>query len=152
MTQIIFIYARDDYFGIGKDNMLPWHCPEDLKRFKKLTEGHSIVMGRKTWDSLPKKPLPKRENIVLTNSLALIKGAHVLRKKEDLKKYYNNEKIFIIGGASLFQLFEEDVDTVYETIIPGNYECDVKYHAPTHKLRLVTNEDFEGHTLKIWNK
>ena len=59
-------WAQDKKGGIGKNGKLPWHISEDLKNFKKLTTGHTIIMGRKTWDSLPVKPLPNRKNIILS--------------------------------------------------------------------------------------
>ena len=68
--QIHLIWAQDQNGGIGKNGNLPWHIPEDLKNFKKITFGSTIVMGRKTWDSLPIKPLPKRRNIILSNNVS----------------------------------------------------------------------------------
>ena len=65
---IHIIWAQDNNGGIGKDNKLPWHISEDLINFKKITSIHTIIMGRKTWDSLPKKPLPNRRNIVLSSN------------------------------------------------------------------------------------
>ncbi len=64
---ISIIVAVSDDWGIGKDNELLWHIPEDMRRFKKLTMGKSVIMGKKTWESLPKRPLPGRKNIVLTD-------------------------------------------------------------------------------------
>ena len=66
MSEIVLVVAIADNGVIGKDGGLPWHISEDLKRFKSLTMGHTIVMGRKTWDSLPRKPLPGRVNVVVT--------------------------------------------------------------------------------------
>ena len=69
--EIHLIWAQDLNGGIGKDGKLPWHISEDLKNFKKITSNHPVIMGRKTWDSLPIKPLPNRRNIILSNSLLL---------------------------------------------------------------------------------
>ena len=66
--EIHLIWAQDKNGGIGKDGKLPWHISEDLKNFKKITSNHPVIMGRKTWDSLPIKPLPNRRNIILSNS------------------------------------------------------------------------------------
>ena len=66
--EIHLIWAQDINGGIGKDGKLPWHLSEDLKNFKKITSGYPVIMGRKTWDSLPIKPLPNRRNIILSNS------------------------------------------------------------------------------------
>ena len=65
---IHLIWAQDNNGGIGLNGQLPWHISEDLKNFKKITSNSTIIMGRKTWDSLPKKPLPNRENIVMSSS------------------------------------------------------------------------------------
>ena len=67
--EIHLIWAQDTNGGIGKDGKLPWHVSEDLKNFKKITSQHPVIMGRKTWDSLPIKPLPNRRNIILSNSI-----------------------------------------------------------------------------------
>lgn len=90
---------------IGKGNDLPWRIPEDLKSFKAITKGKTVVMGRKTWDSLPRKPLPERRNIVLTSHTGLsdcitantMNELLVLLRDEDSKK-----GCCIIGGASLY--------------------------------------------------
>ena len=74
---IHMIWAQDNNNAIGRDGTLPWHFSEDLKNFKKLTTGSPIIMGRKTWDSLPIKPLPDRRNIVLSST-----------KKEDIENYH----------------------------------------------------------------
>ena len=68
MSEIVLVVAIADNGVIGKDGAIPWHISDDLKRFKALTMGHTIVMGRKTWDSLPKKPLPGRVNVVVTRA------------------------------------------------------------------------------------
>ncbi len=106
---------------IGKDGGLPWHLPEDLKVFRKYTTGHPIVMGRKTWDSIG-KPLPKRQNIVLTRDTNWsADGAEVIYTPEDLAtlKLMDNN-VFIIGGAQVYALFLDQLDEmlvshVYET-------------------------------------
>ena len=69
MSEIVLVVAIADNGVIGSNGAIPWHIPEDLKRFKALTMGHTIVMGRKTWDSLPRKPLPGRVNVVVTRQL-----------------------------------------------------------------------------------
>ena len=116
--KIHLIWAQDYNSGIGKSNKLPWHISEDLKNFKLLTMNSTIVMGRKTWDSLPFKPLPNRRNIVLSSKP--IKGVEVYQNYNDC---YNAlisdsiDKIFIIGGRSLYRLFFEDADFLHITFI-----------------------------------
>ncbi len=93
---------------IGKGNALPWHLPEDLKHFKALTTGHAVIMGRKTWESLPPKfrPLPNRLNIVITRDSAYVApGATVVHALDEAVKVSAGEtarKLFVIGGAELY--------------------------------------------------
>lgn len=91
---------------IGKDNALPWHLPEDLKHFKNLTTGHTVIMGRKTWESLPERfrPLPGRHNIIVTrNRNYVANGATVVHAlTAALEKVGAGETAFIIGGAELY--------------------------------------------------
>jgi dihydrofolate reductase len=86
--------------AIGKENKLPWHLPEDLKWFKKLTTGHVIIMGRKTWESIG-KPLPNRESIVV--SRADIPGVRTVRSLAEINPENDPRDYFVIGGAQLFQ-------------------------------------------------
>ena len=103
---IHLIWAQDKNGGIGKDGQLPWHISEDLKNFKSLTLHSTMIMGRKTWDSLPVKPLPNRENIILSrtkkSSRTIYKSFEECMNK--IKKQ-NLDKIFVIGGRSIYQLF-----------------------------------------------
>lgn len=108
---IKLIAAMDNNRCIGKNNTLPWSIPEDLQFFKKITESHKILMGRVTWESLPKRPLPKRTNIVVSRNeeflLNLPKEVYSYRSVsmailDQLSNSSNNEDIFIIGGASIY--------------------------------------------------
>lgn len=90
---------------IGKDNRLPWHLPEDLGHFKALTTGHAVIMGRKTWESLPAKfrPLPQRVNIVVTRDAAFrAAGAEVAHSLADAIAAAGDADAFVIGGADLY--------------------------------------------------
>ncbi len=90
--------------AIGKDNKLLYWLPNDLKRFKQLTTGHTIIMGRKTFDSLPKGALPNRRNIVLSRSQAEFYGCeHYSSLKEALSHCGEEEEVYIIGGASIYR-------------------------------------------------
>ncbi|MCR9063549.1 MAG: dihydrofolate reductase [Cytophagales bacterium] len=104
---------------IGKDNSLIWRLSEDLKNFKKLTSGHSIIMGRKTYDSIG-RPLPKRNNIVITRNETLkIKGCEVVNSLEQAfelaSRLEGSEEIFVIGGANIYEQAMRYVDKVYLT-------------------------------------
>ena len=116
--QIHLIWAQDYNGGIGKSNNLPWNISEDLKNFKLLTLNSTIIMGRKTWDSLPFKPLPNRRNIVLSSQR--IPGIEVYN---DYNSCYNSlisnsiDKVFIIGGSSIYKLFFNSADYLHITFV-----------------------------------
>src|SRR5450759_2995373 len=112
---ISIIVAVSEDWGIGKDNELLWHISEDLKRFKRLTMGNTVIMGKRTWESLPRKPLPGRKNIVLTdNPKESIADAVTAYSLEDaLAKCEKNEEIFIIGGGSIYRQFMLTADRLY---------------------------------------
>ncbi len=101
---------------IGIHNQLPWHLPADLKYFKKLTTGHTILMGRKTYDSIG-KPLPNRENVVITHSKDFYAdGAVVKNSIEDAIEYCKDkEEVFVIGGEIIFNQMMSLADTLYLT-------------------------------------
>ena len=104
--EIHLIWAQDCDGGIGKQGQLPWHISEDLKNFKKITLNSPIIMGRKTWESLPFKPLPNRRNIVLSSSK--ISNVEVYRSIDDCLTSLETElvsKVFIIGGAAIYKSF-----------------------------------------------
>ena len=116
--EIHLIWAQDINGGIGKSGALPWHIPEDLKNFKKLTLNSIIIMGRKTWESLPVKPLPKRENIVLSkNSVLEVKCFNSI---EECIEYFNDDNIskaFVIGGAKVYKNFFHRADELHITLV-----------------------------------
>ncbi|WP_405372479.1 dihydrofolate reductase [Phocaeicola sp.] len=113
------IVAVNKNRGIGFENKLLYWLPNDLKRFKALTTGHTIIMGRKTFESLPKGALPNRRNIVLSrNQSAVFEGAeHFSSLEEALKHCTKEEEVFIIGGASLYAEALPLADTLYLTEI-----------------------------------
>jgi dihydrofolate reductase len=100
---------------IGKDNTIPWHYSTDLKRFKRLTTGNTIIMGRKTWESLPKKPLPERRNIVITRSS--IDGVECFRSIDDALQTCEGD-IWFIGGAGIYEEAMEKADVIDMTLVP----------------------------------
>jgi len=105
MSALVLIAALAANRVIGADNTLPWHLPEDLKHFKALTSGHTVIMGRKTWESLPirVRPLPGRQNIVITRDPAyLATGAEVAHSLGDALVKVNSSTAFVIGGAELY--------------------------------------------------
>jgi dihydrofolate reductase len=108
--------------AIGKDNKLPWHLPEDLKWFKKLTTGHVIIMGRKTWESIG-KPLPNRESIVVTR--AEIPGIRTVKSLAEINLNADPREYFIIGGAQLFREALPLCSDLYLTLVKRHVDGDV---------------------------
>lgn len=122
---LIGIVAMTEKRVIGKGGDLPWRLPADLKFFKKTTLGHPIVMGRKTYDSIG-KPLPKRKNIILTKDQEWsAEGVDIINKPEDLFCLpIDSEKVFIIGGAEVYQLYLPYLDELIITHVERDYEGD----------------------------
>lgn len=125
MLSIIVAKAKNNI--IGKNNKLLWHLSDDLKRFKTLTTGHAVIMGRKTFESIG-KPLPNRENIIFTTNPDLkidnenVKLVHYI---EDIKEYIeSDENIFVIGGAMIYNLLMPYVKVLYVTEIDKEFEGD----------------------------
>ena len=102
---------------IGKDNTIPWHYSEDLKRFKRLTIGKTVIMGRNTWESLPIKPLPERRNIVITRSL--IENVECFKSINEALKTCEGD-IWFIGGAGIYEEAMDLADCIDMTLVPDN--------------------------------
>ena len=141
------IVAMTDERVIGKDGDLPWHLPEDLKFFKETTSGHPIVMGRKTYESIG-RPLPKRQNIVLTRDPEWsAKGISVIHSPEDLKSLeLEDEHVYVIGGAEIYKLFLPLLDELVVTHVNESYSGDIffpeyEYYFPNEK-HLKKSVDF----------
>jgi dihydrofolate reductase len=130
-TKISLIAAIGKNRELGKNNDLIWKIPEDLKRFREKTRGHAIIMGRKTWESLPTKPLPGRYNIVITRddkySVGNLEKVTIARSLEEAvneaKKVEQNE-IFVIGGGQIFEQAISIADKLYLTIIDADFDAD----------------------------
>ena len=117
-------------FVIGKNNTLPWHLPTDLKYFKDTTKGHTVVMGRKCWESIPEnyRPLPNRKNIVVSrNKDYVAKGAIVINDLEQILSSNENnfEQIFIIGGAELYKEAFKYANKLFLTQIFQDVDGDI---------------------------
>ena len=123
--KISLIVAMAENRVIGKDNQLPWHLSADLKRFKKITMGHPIVMGRKTYESIG-KPLPGRKNIVLSRNpnLADERVEWASSKETALAAAAESDETFVIGGSAIYDLFFSDVSQLYITEIHKKFEGD----------------------------
>jgi dihydrofolate reductase len=127
---INIIVAMSNNSVIGKNNTLPWHLPTDLKYFKDTTNGHTVVMGRKCWESIPEKyrPLPNRKNIVVSrNKDYVAKGAIVINDLERILSSNENnlEQIFIIGGAELYKEAFKYANKLFLTQIFQDVDGDI---------------------------
>ena len=123
ISLIVAIAANN---AIGKDNDLLFHLPGDLKRFKTITSGHTIIMGRKTLLSLPKWPLPNRRHIVLTNDPdAKFAGCETASSVEEvLQKIEGEEEVFVIGGGSIYRQFYPQAGRLYLTLVHKEFDAD----------------------------
>lgn len=124
-TISIIVAVAEDY-GIGHENKLLAHLSADLKRFKQITQGHPVVMGRNTWFSLPNRPLPNRKNIVITNIPGeVFEGADTVYSIEEaIKKMPENEESFIIGGAMIYKQFYPLAHKLYLTRMHKKFPAD----------------------------
>jgi dihydrofolate reductase len=138
---IVLILARATNGVIGRDGRLPWHLPADLKRFKTLTMGRPMIMGRKTFDSFP-APLPGRRHIVLTRDRDWqAAGAEVAHDVDAALALAGEGEVFVIGGAEIFALFRDIADRVELTEINLDAEGDTVV-APFAGWREVERQDY----------
>ena len=121
MTLSIIVAVASDG-AIGRANDLLWHLPADLKRFKELTTGHTILMGRKTFESLPRGPLPNRRNIIISRSLPAQPGAEVYPTiQQAMEACASDEEVFIIGGGEIYRQLLPDTERIYLTRVQASF-------------------------------
>lgn len=120
---ITLIAAIDDNRLIGHDDKLPWHIPADFKHFKETTLGHPIVMGRKTYDSLPKRPLPGRTNLVVTRAPSIegVRAFSTIQEALD-EGLRESPEVFVIGGQSIYEQTILTADRLLITHVDGSFE------------------------------
>lgn len=143
--KISLIFAKSSNGVIGKDNTLPWHLSADLKRFKKITTGNSILMGRKTYESIG-RPLPKRKNVVITRQKDFeAKGCVVVNSLEQaIESCKGEEEIFVIGGSEIYKQAMKFADRIHLTEIHESFKGDA--FAPefdSENWQETFREDFE---------
>ena len=152
---VSIIVAMDKNRLIGGKNKLLWHIPGELKRFKEITTGHPIIMGRKTYESIG-RVLPNRTNIVITHSASLARShlANLVVAKsleeaiEQAKKSPGNEEIFIIGGGQIYEQALPLADRLYLTIVDGEYEGDTYFPDYSDFSKVIEEKNFEENNLK----
>lgn len=144
---ISIIVAIAENNAIGKDNRLLWHIPADLKRFKQITSGHTVIMGKKTFESLPVRPLPNRDNIVISDIEGdVIPGCIMAYSIDDAMSKCNPvEENFVIGGGSVYRQFLPLADKLYLTIVRKHYDADTFFpEIDFSQWKLVQQEDVDN--------
>jgi len=140
IVSIIVAIAENN--AIGKDNQLLWNLPKDMRHFKEITSGHTVIMGRRTYDSMG-KPLPNRRNIVVTRQEdLLIMGAEVTNTLEHaLALCAHEEEVFIIGGAQIYKEAVSLTNRIYLTIVHESYEADTFFpELDSSKWEILSSE------------
>ncbi len=136
---VSIIVAIGENNAIGKDNQLLWHLPADLRHFRDKTSGHTIIMGRKTFDSVG-KPLPKRRNIVVTRQDIQIEGCEVVKSIEEALELCKEEhEVFIGGGAEIYRQAMSKTDRIYLTIVHQTFDADTFFPEINHELWIETS-------------
>lgn len=161
---LAFVWAEDENRLIGKGDGLPWRLPADVAFFKKITMRGDMVTGRKTYETIPNRPLPGRKNIVLTRQKDYeAPGAIVVNSKEEVLELEktNDEDLYIIGGAVLFKMFEQEVDELYRTVIHETFEGDIYFDEDFNyenfelikaEKGIVDDKNIYEHTFELWRR
>lgn len=161
---LAYVWAEDKNRLIGKDGALPWRLPADVAFFKKITMRGDMVTGRKTYETIPNRPLPGRRNIVLTRQKNYeASGATVVYSKEEILELEKNgaEDLYIIGGAVLFKMFEDEVDELYRTVIHATFEGDTYFDENFNydnfeliktERGIIDEKNLYEHTFELWKR
>ena len=157
MKDINVIAAMTKKRVIGRNGTLPWHMSEDLKLFKRLTTGNIVIMGRKTFDSIG-KPLPNRRNFVISRSIKedeKITGVFYFKTAEDAIEAAQSgeEKLFIIGGASIYAQMIDKADRLYISMVEDDYEGDAYFPEIKEDIWKIAHiEPHTGFTLNVFER
>src|SRR3954468_17392566 len=136
---VTLILAAAENGVIGKDGAIPWRIADDMKRFKALTIGKRIVMGRKTWDSLPRKPLPGRDNVVVTRDAGWrAEGAGVVHRVEDAL----GGEVMVIGGAEIYRAALPFADAIELTQVHRDFDGDAVFTFDRSPWREIARERY----------
>lgn len=156
---ITILVAFDDSFAIGKDGTIPWHNVEDLRLFKNRTMGCPIIMGRKTWDSLPVKPLPGRTNIVISSTLPRSRKLGPLEVWSTslenaiswVGDHMKSKEVFVVGGRQVYEQALRIADRVLASRVPGTHEADTYFPSLENWVGQEV-EKYEGFTVWEYRK
>lgn len=144
---LAMIAAVGPNLELGSGGDLVWHISADLKNFKKLTMGHPVIMGRKTWESLPKRPLPGRLNVVVSHALWDIEGAVCVQSPEEALEACRDERMpFVIGGAQLYKAFLPWADELYITHVDAETDKEIDCRMPEYRDDWNLEEASEWYT------
>ena len=146
MKKISIIVAVARNWAIGRNNQLLWHIPADLKRFKQITIGHQLIMGKLTYLSLPKRPLAGRTNIVITDRKdEVFEGCiTVYSIQEALERCTDREETFIIGGGSVYRQFLPYANKIYLTVVHKDFDADTFFpELDLKQWKLLENLDMD---------
>jgi len=142
------IVAMAENRVIGNAGTIPWHLPEDFKFFKATTMGHAILMGRKTYESIG-KPLPGRENIVLSRTMTETPAITLVRSVEEIQEPSDGRDLFVIGGEEIYRLLLPSVQELYVTKVPRRIEGDT--HFPEFESEFDTGTKvLETNDFSVW--
>ena len=148
MVKIIVAMSKNRI--IGNNNELIWKLSSDLKRFKELTTGHSVVMGRKTYESIG-RPLPNRRNIIITRNLEYkVDGCEIVSSLEEALLLTNND-CFIIGGGEIYNQSIELADRIYLTLVHKEFEGDTTFPELGKEWAKMSRKDFESDEKNEYN-
>jgi len=142
------IVAMAENRVIGNAGAIPWHLPEDFRFFKATTMGHAILMGRKTYGSIG-KPLPGRENIVLSRTMTETPGVTIIRSLEELMEPTDGRDLFVIGGEEIYRLLLPKVQELYVTKVPRIIEGDTRFPEFESQFDAGTNV-LETNDFTVW--
>ena len=141
MSEVVLVVAAARNGVIGKDGAIPWHISDDLKRFKALTMGHTVVMGRKTWDSLPRKPLPGRANVVVTRQPGWRADGAVRAGSLGQAVEGTSGPVFVIGGAQIYDIALAHAVRIELTEVHGDFDGDARFAFDRAAWRETARED-----------
>ncbi|UUX34405.1 dihydrofolate reductase [Fundicoccus culcitae] len=160
---ITFVYAQDSNGTIGYQNQLPWSLPSDLAFFKQTTMGHTMLMGRKTFDSMNQRLLPGRQTVVMTNQANYgkdIDGLLVVHTEAEVLDLAQDQEIMVIGGAKIFEVFLPYADRIIRTMIEGEFPSDVtvpeidtnEWHLDKVEEGVVDEKNLYPHRYEWWSR
>ena len=161
--KIVAIWAEDENGLIGADGRLPWHLPKELKHFKETTTGHALLMGRVTFDGMKRRVLPNRETLILTRDENFqAEGVKVLNSLKEVLTWFDSQdkNLYVVGGASIYKVFENYYDELIRTKVHGTFTGDTYFpELDWSDFQGLVSTDFDkddknpyAFTVTVWEK